>query len=266
MSETLPLTAERLRELYDTFRSTVVASDWYRDRSRRYLDLLERVQGWSDAELSAPAAQKELWESRVLGSVGAGQNVNTTAVYTDQQVVGALVALRGRDWPEVAEARAQAVRGAYDEVMAMVHPRLSKRQPAAKLLRVFAALLPAHFHRCFDSPSQKQVARLVLGHGRDRVRGSVLVRDSLRSALGKEEAPGTNALAVHAERSFFCWWLHEHHARLIAGEQNMAALSAAEPTARTDDEREIVLTLPSFGRQRKGLPDTGGYALSLIHI
>ena len=254
MNETLPLSAERLRELYETFRSTVVRSDWYRERSRLYLDLLERVHSWGDAELSAPGAQKELWESRAMGSTGQGQSVDATAAYTDSQVVAALVTLRKRDWPEVPETRAQAVQRAYDEIMSMVHPRLSKRRPSAKLLRVFVALLPAHFHRCFRADKQQQVSRLVLGYVAERVPGPVLVRHRLRQALGVEDG-----LVVHVERSFFCWWLHEQYVNLRAG-VDMAAVTPPATIAPTDDEQSTPLALWSFGRQRKGLPGTGGYA------
>lgn len=255
MSDTLPLSAERLRELEEIFRRTVVASDWYRKHGQRHLQLLERVQRWSDDELRDPAAQKELWEqSHALGSVGAGQHVDTSAVYTDPDVLDALVALRKRDWPEQLEARAEAMRGEYDAIMGLIHPRLSKRQPAAKLLRVMAALVPAHFHRCFDSRSNKQAARLVVGQAHDRVRGAVLVRGQLRRALGEERD-----LAVHVERSFFCWWLQEQSVNLRGGADIVPA-RADEPAMRGDDEQNAPLKLWPFGRQRKGLPGTGGYA------
>jgi 5-methylcytosine-specific restriction protein B len=254
MSETLPLSAARLRELEEIFHNTLAASNWYRERSRRYLELVERVRRWSDEELSSPSAQKELWESRTLGSVGSGQNVDTSAVYTDPTVVSALVALRRREWPEPPLARAEAIRRAYDEIVAMVHPRLSKRRPAAKILRVLAALLPAHFHRCFDSESQGQVARLVLGYKTDRVRGSVLVRHQLREALGTEDE-----LSMHVERSFFCRWLYDQSVNLPNGVE-MTTVRAPEATAPSDDEQDAPLALWRFGRQRKGLPGTGGYA------
>ena len=198
------LSADQLRERYETFRGTEVPSDRYRERSREYLELLQHVNRMSDDELRAPDAQQYLWESGDLGSVGHGRNVIATAVYSDQQVVDALVALRRRDWPEMPGTPAQAIWNAYREIMAMVHPRLSEREPAAKLLRVFAVLLPAHFHRCFDSASNRKVTRLVLGRGHNRVKGSVLVRDKLRQVLGPEDG-----LTAHAERSFFCWWLHQ---------------------------------------------------------
>jgi 5-methylcytosine-specific restriction protein B len=255
MSETLPLSAERLRELQAIFRRTVATGEWYRTECQRHRQLLERVQGWSIDELRAPAAQKELWEkSHALGSVGSGRNVNTSAVYTDQAVVDALVALRERKWPEQPEACAEAIRRAYEEIMALVHPRLSTRQPAAKLLRVFAALVPAHFHRCFDSKSNKQVARLVLGQMHDRVRGAVLVRGQLRKVLGVE-----GDLDTHVKRSFFCWWLHGQYTNLRAG-AGVTTVLAEEPATRGDDEQSTPLTLWPYGRQRKGLPGTGGYA------
>ncbi len=254
MSQTLPSSPATLRDLEEIFRRTVVGKDWYRGRSQRYLELVERAQRWSDDELRAPSAQKELWESRALGGIGPGQNVNTSAVYTDQKVLDALVALRRRDWPEQPEARAQTIRRAYDEIMALVHPRLSTRRPAAKLLRVFATLVPVHFHRCFDSNSNQQVARLVLGQVHDRIHDAVLVRDQLRHALGEE-----GDLATHVERSFFCWWLYEQSANLRAGADVTTAPNEA-PAARVDEEQNAPLTLWPFGRQRKGLPGTGGYA------
>jgi 5-methylcytosine-specific restriction protein B len=259
MSETLPLSAERLRELYETFRKTVVPSDWYRSRSRRYLEFVERVQGWSDDELRSPDAQQELWESDALGDIMKGPNVGTRAVSRDEQVAGALAALRRRHWPETPEARAEAMRREYDEIAALVQPRSGKNKPAAKILRVFAALQPAYFHSCsFHTKFQRQVSQLILGYQADRVRGSVRVRDRLRQVLGAEED-----LAMHVERSVFCLWLHGHHERLIAGEQDTAALSAAEPAALADGEQSTTLAPWPFARQRKGLPGTGGYARDL---
>lgn len=255
MSETLPLSAERLRELYEAFTSTVAVGQWYRAAIQSHLDLLDRVQDVSFDQLRDPAAQKELWEkSNALGSVGSGRNVNTSAVYTDQEVVDALVALCKRDWPEQPEARAEAIRRAYDEIMALIHPRLSNRKPAAKLLRVFAALLPEDFHRCFDSKSHQEVARLLLGHAQDRVRGAVLERAQLRKVLGEEID-----FAEHVRRSFFCWWLHEQYAKLRAG-ADVTTAPVEAPAARVDDEQSAPLTLWPFNRQRKGLPGTGGYA------
>lgn len=259
MSETLPLSAERLRELEDIFRSTVVASKWYREHHPRHLDLVERFLTYSDDELRKPDVQEELWDkSQALGGVGAGQYVDTSAVYTDQKVVNALVALRRRDWFEQPQVRAEAIRRAFDEIMALIHPRLSKRQPAAKLLRVFAALVPAHFHRCFDSPSNNHVARLVVGQAHDRVRGAVLVRGELRKILGKERD-----LAGHVERSFFCWWLHEHYERLAAGEEKIAAISSAEAAEHVDDEEDTPLVPWSFQHQRKTMPTVSGYVNTL---
>lgn len=262
MSETLPLSREQLRHLQEMFLGHETKTGEYRERHFKYLGLVDRVRLWSDDELRQPDAQRELWESCALGSIGPGQYVNTSAAYEDEQVIEALVSLRQRTWPEQAEARAQAMQRAYDEILALVHPRLSKRRPAAKLYRVFATLLPEDFHRCFSWLSRQHVSRLVLGRTGDGVQNPVLVRHRLRQVLGDEEA-----LPQHVERSFFCWWLHEYYEDLRAGESigTEATGLVVRDTAR-DNDLELPLVLSSFTRQRKGIGPVSGYVDTLRAI
>jgi formylglycine-generating enzyme required for sulfatase activity len=242
MSVRLPLPDDRLRALFETFQITATESIW-KGRIEYCQNLVERATAWDAQALRRHENQRELWESGAVGYLGRGQAVDTTAIYADEEVLARLADLQ-RAWPSQAEERALDIQRAYDVLLRAITPRLCPTKPAAKLHRVFATLLPWYLHRCFSRPSQKQATHLLLGESRRRpLQNAVLARARLERVLGVQ------SLAEHVRHSFFCWWLHEQYARILAGEeiegaQQMASHDAARPgsEARTSPGREAALS------------------------
>ena len=255
MSVTLPLSDPTIRELYQAFEAELQSGLWagWEDNVLAYL---ERARNWTDDELRSVEVQTALWEEQQLGSVGMGRSVNTRAIYDDDEVLTALVELRRREWPGEDAQRANAIQGAFNQLRELLKPRLD-RQPRAKLLRAFATLLPAELHCGFNYDARKHVSALLLGKAGKSVRDVVLARARLRAALGPEDS-----LRDHARRSIFCWWLHDRHDSILAGDGAAPRPIPVSGPPAGDDE-EPPLAMYPFHRQRKGLPALRGHVDNL---
>ncbi|MCP3143104.1 McrB family protein [Pyxidicoccus xibeiensis] len=203
------LTDDQLRELFLKASRVPEWEEW----RKKYGAFLQRIANLSTSELAAPARQEELWRARDITPVGPGEAVNVDGAYADRQVVHALVSLKTRTWSTDPRERANQVQAEFDRILELVHPRLSKSRPQARLGRAFAALLPGELHCVFNFTAEKNVATLLdLNPDAGRMGRHVLARARLRDALGPERS-----LADHVQRSTFCWWLHEQYATLAAG-------------------------------------------------
>lgn len=233
------LTDERIKELYAQAFAVPYQPDW----QEKYLATLKRVEGMSDAELLTPAGQEFLWRTVDISFAGPGEGVNVKSAYADDELAAAIVALRSRTWPESTEERAKALGEEYNRLLAMVVPKHSDRRPAAKFIRIFAALLPRDFH-CVISEGHIKVRTMLVGNAQDGgnvAAGHVRMRARLRSVLGDEQT-----LAEQVRRSVFCWWLFDNHKAVLAGEHDFA------PTV-SDPQKSPPLELWPFPKQRKGL-------------
>ncbi|MFY0577163.1 hypothetical protein ACN28S_25140 [Cystobacter fuscus] len=127
-----------------------------------YLEVLKKVQSLSDAELAQADTQKWLWSLDDITTLGPGGRVKVEGAFTDPEIIGAIVALRHRSWPEDPVERADVLYAEGERILSLVSPRHGPRRPQARLWRLFAALMPADFHCVFNYQAQARVAELLL--------------------------------------------------------------------------------------------------------
>ncbi|MDI3289763.1 ATP-binding protein [Polyangium sp. 15x6] len=203
------LTDEQVITLWNNFDVPAWAK-WQKD----YLDFVAWAREAPEAELRIESAQKRLWNARVITPAGYGDAVNVGALLADQEVVDAIVGLRTRAWPTDTSARAAAIQGEFERILAMAVARGLKPRPAAKLHRLIGVLLPGELTCVLNYDANRHAAELLLGNASEPgPSGQVKMRARLRAVLGEEKD-----LAEHVRRSTFCWWLHENHPRLVAGQ------------------------------------------------
>jgi MoxR-like ATPase len=207
---------------------------------KNYRDLLVKVRDFSDAELAQPENQQLLWSADAITTLGPGGKVKVSGAFTDPEIIGAIVALRRRQWPEDPNERADAMHDEGERILALVSPRHGPRRPQARLWRLFAAILPADFHCVFSYGAHLRVAELLLPEG--SWASHVLIRDRLRKVLGPERDE-----AEHVRRSIFCWWLYENYDAIKAGQTDMG-----KATAPPVDRKPSTITLWAYGKQFKG--------------
>jgi len=240
----LPL--DRIRSLYDAFREADPWPDW----RASYLAELTRLQSLTDDQIRQPDSQRALWSAKALGGLGSGEHVKIGGALEDEEIVGRLIRLRGRQSDDPGR-RAKDIQRAYDVILVMVRERHSQQRPQARLARLFAVLLPADVHACYTRATALNVWRLLLKPRKCRVMESrVLARARLRQALGEEED-----LEEHVRRSIFCWWLSENVATIEAGDTP----ASQEQSTGPEPEPLPTLVFQTFANQAKGIPAIGGY-------
>ncbi|HYO52847.1 hypothetical protein, partial [Archangium sp.] len=148
---------------------------------QNYRDILVKVRELSDEELARPENQELLWSADAITPLGPGGKVKVSGAFTDPEIVGAIVALRRRQWPEDPSERANAMDEEGERILSLVSPRHGPRRPQARLWRLFALLLPADFHCVFNYEAQRHVTELLLPAG--SWASHVLIRARLRKAL-----------------------------------------------------------------------------------
>jgi len=251
MSNT-PLSLEDIRELFARY----VKEDPWPDWRSTYLAEVTRIQGLASTALRSAKVQQQLWSLRGLSTLGAGDSVNVEGAWTDPSVVSAVVALRDTIWPQNADERAHAIQGAYDNILALVHPAHARHRPQARLARLFAGLLPHEQHCAFSWSSQRFTSNLLLGKLHRPIVAAVLARERLRVALGPEENVVGDVL-----RSMFCWWLQPSEDRPEVTDSAATPITLSPPeSAMTEVARPLVL-LP-VQRQRLGMPASIGYVVA----
>jgi 5-methylcytosine-specific restriction enzyme B len=243
------LSFDRIRELYDLYRKANPWPEWLA-AFRNELELRERA----DDAFTRPDTQERLWRARGISGIGPGEAVDTRGAYTDGDVIQAFLGLRRGPWPKEDNARAQAMQGAYDRILNLVHPKHASSRPQAKLARAFTLLLPEHTHTAFSWQSRRNVQALLVGARRvGPIESAVLSRARLRSALDEE-----SDISEHVRRATFCWWLHERFETISRGEDPTVGGPLAPPVA---DETEVAPPLVPWPimKQRKGLGAVTGY-------
>jgi 5-methylcytosine-specific restriction enzyme B len=222
--------------------------EWGDDWRKGYLEFVSWVRAATDAELRTPGSQKKLWNARVITPAGRGDSIKVDPLLTDSAFVDAIVGLRTHVWSQDVDERAAEVQGEYDRLMGMAVARGVKSKPWAKLQRLLGAILPGELTCVLNHDAAVHAEGLLLGNaGPPSIVGQVKMRARLRTVLGDEKD-----LAEHVRRSTFCWWLHEHHDKLSAGE--MPPWEETEEPDETDESEEapLPLVLWPFARQYKG--------------
>lgn len=242
------LTDERLRTLWGGF----LPDEWRGWLGNQHRILTEFHEA-SREQLATVEMQRRLWSEQAMGSVGAGRSVNINQALTDEAVVGALLDLREREWPVDTERRSEAINSEYRRILGQVSPRLSKRNPRARLKRAFSILVPRHTHCVYQAFAAQNVADLVLGYRQSGLGVAVRVRARLRMLEDPEDG-----LLGQARMSIFCWWLHANSEAIKRGEQKFQDVPDV-----ADHEVEEPLAVWSYSRQRKSLTTAGRYVDAL---
>jgi hypothetical protein len=237
---------EQLHQIYLAY----LQGDW-KDWEHRFLVQLERSTKYGEDDLRRKDCQVDLWTARGITPVGPGESVNVDAVHTDPQFLDAIVALRVSPLPAGIKERGDYLEDQFLRLLALIHPRLSKRRPMAKLHRLFVALFPNDLHCCIEEGSNLDVSRKVLGSGAPvgRLRPQVHVRERLRQVLGPE--PDLNETV---RRSMFCWWLHE----TALDSKADGSIDEPVPAHAPPPESPKPLTLWPFHQQAKGFSAIAG--------
>jgi len=223
------LTDAEIRTRYRSF----IESGWSLEWGPAFLADLKWVAAASDDQLRTKEAQERLWSLSSIASIGLGNAVSIGEVTTDPTFVERLIAIRREPLPSDPDARAQALQATYEDLLAIVHPRLTNKRPKARLARIFSALFPHETHTTYDKNAPSLVTRLVGPASMPLIHGMVLIRQRLRDVLGPEED-----LAEDVQRAKFCWKL---------------ALDGSDPHPPPPPPPPPVLTLLPFARQKRGL-------------
>ncbi len=204
------LSDDQIKNFYRAHQARNPNPDW----RARYADAILTYQALSAEEFATPETQEKLWRERRITPVGPGEAVQTQGAYSDPEIVASFEAIRSKQWPIDAAARATEMQNEFDRLLTLVADRHSGQRPRAKLGRVFAALLPSDTDSCLNWKSNKALSELVLGPGNHVPfpESAVRVRARLREVLGEEPD-----LEEHVRRATFCWWLQENAEKLLAG-------------------------------------------------
>lgn len=217
-----------------------------------YVRFVSEVDKASVKELATAKWQERLWKDPSITPAGPGDFINVTALYEDAEVVDRIIALKTNAWPQDAAERASALQAKFNELLDLVATREVRVRPAAKLKRIFAAIVPHDCTCVLAYGANQNVAELLLllkSHKRAHVELQVLMRQRLRNVLGPED-DGVE-LAIH--RSTFCWWLHENYEELSETGEVRQPIGTSEHLER----KEIVLW--PFGKQYKSNAAVRGY-------
>lgn len=242
---------EQLRAAWARYGEYTSADDnreFYQGWWGQYRAHVSAVQAVSSEELATPRWQERLWIDKSITPAGPGDSIDVRALYEDVSVVQPIVALRQAQWSSVTTDRAAEIQRAYNEQLEHIATKNVRVRPAAKLKRIFVALLPRELTCALPWGANRRAASLLVpDQGRGHLAFQVLMRQRLRDVLGAEEG-----LDDDVARSCFCWWLHENYERLSTGDVGTAPTSGGvEPGAST-------LELWPFGKQYKSIPAPRG--------
>ncbi len=229
------LTDAEIRTRFQRFRS----SSWNPEWGPAFLSELQWVADATDDELRTKAAQERLWSLSGIASVGLGNAVNVGDVTSDPTFVERVIALRREPLPSDPTARARFLQAAYEELLAIVHPRFASKRPKARLARIFSALFPRETHTTYDKSAPSLVTRLVGPLPVPLIHGMVLIRQRLREVLGPE-----TDITEDVQRAKFCW-------KLVVGEEDSEPVDGH--TSHPEPQTLPPLTLLPFARQKRGL-------------
>lgn len=180
--------------------------------------------------------QRALWTADEAIGVGMGL-VDVKVAYANVAIVDLLWELRTQRLPDDIEERAAALRKMFDRIVQALKEAGVKRKPRAKLLRMFALLLPREGTTLLSEQSLLAVWKRLFGTPLPGFGPEVQarVRARLRELLGDERD-----LDACVERMVFCWLLQS---------------TSPPPTT-------LISQLP-FDQQYKGIPASSGFSESL---
>jgi 5-methylcytosine-specific restriction enzyme B len=192
-----------LKQLYNGPFQEELKGEWA-DWRGRYADTLRRVQDTTEDLWREAAFQTYLWEHSGITGLGPGNSVTVPGAYGDPEVIDALWRAHTISLPENTEQRSKAIAAMYDEIISLVCPKHSNRNPWARLTRLFAAIFPKDVLCVVDRGRTNRIRR-TLGipkNGREFMALQPFVRQHIREALGAEVS-----MQEEVDYSMFCWYL-----------------------------------------------------------
>ncbi|MBB3973366.1 McrB family protein [Hansschlegelia beijingensis] len=158
----------------------------------------------SREEWRAPEFQRMLWDASDVSGIGPGQAVTVVEAYSDTQLADLLFDARGSLDGLGVEQRGERLQMFFEEVLAWIYPRYTKRRPKARLVRLLASMFPHDMSCLMDAGRVFGVQRAL---GAPRLPGSYVAQhSSLRERV--REAVGAAATIEEAvDQSIFCWFL-----------------------------------------------------------
>lgn len=242
-------------ELLEAWRTFDPGSaSWIADGAR----LVEELAAADEETFRARATQQRLWSGKGFAGAGMGEAINVAAAFDDPEVLARLDGLRHQDWPTDTEECALAIQSEFDAVMARLIGGLGVRaRPTAKLLRVFAILVPAHLTGLLQVDARARAVRRILGRAPtgSAIAEQVRMRARLRTVLGEE-----TSLAEHARRSRFAWRIQSQSPPVLDAIGLPPAPTPPAPTSPAEPVDSPRLALWPIGRQYRGVGAIGGYA------
>lgn len=194
---------------------------------------------------SSPEFQRFLWEDESGVGLGVGREVTVLDAIKDPELIESLWALPKATLPDDFVERARHLDETFSAIMERVYPPHASRRPQARLIRIFALLLPAEVvglvwdHRVYE-------LRRRLGlrtHGRGVIGQNVLIQVRLRRELGP-----TRGLDEILWRNLFARWL------------------ACRPGLADAGAAEDVLQLRPAAAQNRGITGITGTVDMLVSI
>ncbi|MCY1072539.1 hypothetical protein OV090_47775 [Nannocystis sp. RBIL2] len=198
---------------------------------------------WNSAEF-----QRFLWDDEAGVGLGVGRKVTVPGVLRDPEIIGTLWTLRKTTQPADLMERARRLDEVFSATMERIYPRHASRRPQARLIRIFALLLPTEVvglvwdHRVYEL--RRRFGLRI--HGRGVIGQNVLIQETLRRELGT-----TTDLDEILWRNLFARWLTCRQ-----------GLATADDTSAAED----ALRLKPAAAQNRGITGITGTVDMLVSI
>lgn len=222
-----------------------LAEEWATNWRDAYAAQIRQVAAATLEEWCEPKFQEMLWDGNAVSSIGPGQSVTVKDAYTDRQLAERLFAARNSLDGQPVEERGIRLQSLYDEVLAHVYPRYTRRRPKARIARLLAVMFPHDMTCLVDANRVGAIARAL---GSQRVLGDFVaqnpgIRVLLRNVLGE---PQTQEEEVN--QSIFSWYLWQN----VVDQPDEGAVPVVGPAREASAVPPFSL-LPA-NAQRRGLP------------
>jgi len=219
-------------------------SEWHQG----YLAFIKEVADTKFETFSNPEFQRRLWDDNPITSIGPGNAITVEGAYKDIEIIQKLWSLHNTDTLASKLSRELHLQNEFSSILEAVRIKHSSsgKNPTARLLRVFAALLPREILCIVSTPWLKNL-KDELGtplRGRPIIVQHVYLQNELRKGLhigdSLEEAVDVN---------MFAWWLAVQHQQKVDDKTG----KTPSPEHITTATESPSLTILPVAAQRKGL-------------
>jgi 5-methylcytosine-specific restriction protein B len=186
--------------------------------------------------------QEALWDRNPISNIGPGRSVTVVGAYTDREL--AEILLKARDQPREGSPadRGKVLQGLYDQILAHVHPRYTKRRPRARVVRLLAAMFPEEMTCLMDAQRIWRIQGLI-GAAKiatDFVGQNPVIKARLHAVLGDPKT-----IEENVDQSVFNWFLWETY----CSQPEPGAIEASQPEPTPTDAPPLSL-MPAAAERR----------------